>query len=86
MSICNVFNDYFTSIAGNLESDLLRSNNFRARVATMTLLSPPILRQFVVNYFVLGMNNSAASGADRISVKLMKQGRSNLISLLVRVY
>jgi hypothetical protein len=31
------------------------------------------------------MNNSVASGADRISVKLMKQAGSHLISFLVRV-
>jgi hypothetical protein len=91
MGICNVFNDYFTSIAGNLESDLLRRNNFRARVATMTHWVASSIATMCtdfseVNYFVLGMNNSAASGADRISVKLMKQCGSNLISVLVRVF
>jgi hypothetical protein len=90
-AICNVFNDFFVSIAENLRNELLRRNNFRQRLSTMrqwvSLTIMATATDFSeLNGVLLGINIDSANGTDGIGARLLRCCGSELTEILVRVF
>lgn len=84
--VCNVFNDYFSNIGEELGNECLSQplssveTNFTEYNVCVDAFSPVSVEE--ISEIITSLNSSAASGYDGLSVKIIKNSKSELAPIL----